>query len=407
MPTYSVEQSGAFIETFELAPTAEGPLAGLRFAVKDLIDVRGRYTGCGNPTWRKTHPVAADSAVCVEQLLASGATCVGKTVTDELAFSLGGENHFYGTPLNAAAPERVPGGSSSGSASAVACGLADFALGTDTGGSVRIPASNCGLIGIRPSHGRVSVAGVMPFAPTFDTVGLLARDADVFTRAAVVLLGVNRWPSAEPGTVHLVREAFALADEAVRQALGPALDALRKLFDGRVRETSLGDLCGLGEAADLATWLETFSVLQWAEIESSLGAWIAEARPEFGPGTAANFEMVRRLDRTRVAAAAHRREEYFDRLRRALGARDFVCFPTAPTIAPLKGEIRDRRGDYYRRTLSLTSIAGVGRLPQVTLPAATVASAPIGLSLLAGPGEDSLLLEAAGELAKEWQGRIG
>jgi amidase len=154
--------SGAFVEMFELPPTAAGPLAGLRFAVKDVIDVARRLTGCGNPTWRKTHPPAAVHAVCVEQLLAAGAQCVGKTVTDELAFSLIGENHFYGTPLNPAAPKRAPGGSSSGSASAVACGLADFALGTDTGGSVRVPASNCGIWGLRPSHGFVSVAGVMP-----------------------------------------------------------------------------------------------------------------------------------------------------------------------------------------------------------------------------------------------------
>ena len=149
----AAEQSGAFVETFELPPTADGPLAGLTFAVKDLIDVAGRPTGCGNPTWRDTHPPASVHAVCVEQLLASGARCVGKTVTDEMAFSLIGENHFYGTPLNPAAPDRVPGGSSSGSASAVACGLADFAFGTDTGGSVRVPASNCGLWGLRPSHG--------------------------------------------------------------------------------------------------------------------------------------------------------------------------------------------------------------------------------------------------------------
>ena len=189
-PTRSItaEQSGAFVETFELAPTADGPLAGLSFAVKDLIDVADRLTGCGNPTWRDTHPPAAVHAVCVEQLLAAGAHAVGKTVTDELAFSLIGENHFYGTPLNAAAPNRVPGGSSSGSASAVACGLADFALGTDTGGSVRVPASNCGIWGLRTSHGFVSVAGVMPFAPTFDTVGILARSAEVLRRAAEVLL---------------------------------------------------------------------------------------------------------------------------------------------------------------------------------------------------------------------------
>ena len=171
MPKISFEQSGAFIERIALPATHSGPLDGLSFAVKDIIDVAGHRTGFGNPTWLETHPPATVSAVCVEQILQAGARCEGKTITDEIAFSLLGENHFYGTPLNAAAPDRVPGGSSSGSASAVSCGLVDFAFGSDTGGSVRVPASNCGIWGLRPSHDRISVAGVLPLAPTFDTVG--------------------------------------------------------------------------------------------------------------------------------------------------------------------------------------------------------------------------------------------
>src|SRR5262245_14511538 len=164
----------AFLERFDVEPTRSGPLDGLRVAVKDLIDVAGHRTGCGNPRWLETHPPAVAHAVAVEVLLAAGARLVGKTITDELAFSIVGENAHYGTPLNPAAPDRVPGGSSSGSASAVACGLVDFALGTDTGGSVRVPASNCGIWGWRPTHGLVSVAGVVPFAPTLDTVGVFA-----------------------------------------------------------------------------------------------------------------------------------------------------------------------------------------------------------------------------------------
>src|SRR5438309_10984066 len=176
--TTTVAESNAFVTTFDLSPTCSGPLHGLRFAVKDTIDVAGFKTGCGNPTWRDSHPAAVVHAVCVEQLLRAGAHCVGNTISAELAFSLSGENHFYGTPLNAHAPDRVPGGSSSGSASAVACGLVDFALGTDTGGSIRVPASNCGILGWRPSHGLISLAGVMPFAATLDTVGVFARSAE-------------------------------------------------------------------------------------------------------------------------------------------------------------------------------------------------------------------------------------
>src|SRR6478735_9420817 len=220
MQTISVEQSGAFIERFTVEPTGHGPLDGLTFAVKDLIDVAGHRTGGGNPTWLATHPPATVHAICVEQLLAAGARCEGKTITDEIAFSLLGENHFYGTPLNPAAPDRVPGGSSNGSASAVACGLIDFALGTDTGGSVRIPASNCGIWGWRPSHGLISVAGVMPFSPTLDTVGVFTRSAELLQRVATVLLATDASTTADvPGSICIVREAFELADPAVGKSL--------------------------------------------------------------------------------------------------------------------------------------------------------------------------------------------
>ena len=261
MQSVSIEQSGAYVEKFLLPPTGDGPLGGLRFAVKDLIDVPGHPTGGGNPTWLATHPPAAVSAVCVEQLLAAGAQCEGKTVTDELALSLVGENYFYGTPLNPAAPDRVPGGSSSGSASAVACGLVDFALGTDTGGSVRVPASNCGIWGWRPTHGSVSVAGVMPLSPTYDTVGLLARSAQVLQRAARVLLASESPPAAAPATIYLVVEAFALADPDVPEALSPAIERLRDVCGASVRETSLGELCGDARAADLSTWFDTYRFL--------------------------------------------------------------------------------------------------------------------------------------------------
>jgi len=171
-----------------LEPTNSGALDGLNFAVKDLFDLAGTVTGCGNPTWAATHFPAVAHAVVVECLLQAGARCVGKTLTDEFAFSLVGENHFYGTPPNPKAPDRVPGGSSCGSASVVAAGLADFALGTDTAGSVRVPAANCGIPGLRPTWGRISVAGVQPLAPSFDTVGFFAGDLEVLARVAGVLL---------------------------------------------------------------------------------------------------------------------------------------------------------------------------------------------------------------------------
>ncbi|HVT27695.1 MAG TPA: amidase [Lacipirellulaceae bacterium] len=401
MPVITVEESGAFVDKFTLPATKDGQLSGLRFAVKDLIDVAGRRTGCGNPTWLATHPPASVSAVCVEQLLAAGAQFEGKTITDEFAFSLLGENFHYGTPLNPAAPNRVPGGSSSGSASAVACGLVDFALGTDTGGSVRVPASNCGIWGWRPSHGLISVAGVMPFAPTLDTVGVFTRDPELLQRVAKVLLAADAAPERPlvAGAIHVVREAFELADSDVRQAVSIPIDHLRELCGDRICETSLGELCGDKRSTDLTSWLTIYRVLQGTEFESCLGGWLADTQPEVGPAMTAGLVFVKRLDRSRVNESIALREYYFQKLNARLAGGELLCVPTAPTIAPLKGSnAYDRNSDYYWRTLSLNAISGVGRLPQVTMPLSQVAGAPVGLSLLAGNRKDMYLLDIASRL---------
>ena len=394
--TISIAQSNAFITTFDVAPAASGPLDNLRFAVKDTIDVAGFKSGCGNPTWRDSHPPAVVHAVCVEQLLLAGAGCVGKTICDELAFSLLGENHFYGTPLNAHAPDRVPGGSSSGSASAVACGLVDFALGTDTGGSTRVPASNCGIWGFRPSHDVISVAGVNPLAPSFDSVGIFAQSADVLARAGGVLLAGPSVSANKPTKVHLIREAFALADSEVQEALSEPLQRLREMLNGAVEETSLQDLIADEAGHSFGPWVDAFCVIQWAEIESCLGAWIADNRPEFGPDIAASFQLMSHLDRRRIAEAVRRREQYFRSLQAFLGPEDLLCIPTTPALAPRKGDTPKRSSTgsgYYARTLSLTSVAGIGRLPQVSLPIAEADGVPVGLSLLARHGQDVFLLE--------------
>lgn len=396
--TITVAQSNAFVSNFDLSPTGSGTLDGLCFAVKDTIDVAGFKTGCGNPTWRDSHPSAVVHAVCVEQLLRAGARCVGKTICDELAFSLLGENYFYGTPLNPHAPDRMPGGSSSGSASAVACGLVDFALGTDTGGSTRVPASNCGIWGFRPSHDFISVAGVNPLAPSFDSVGIFAQSADVLAKVALVLLAVPPVSVNKPRTIHLIREAFTLADAAVHDALSDPLLRLREVFGGAIRQSSLQDLVAGDPGDGFATWVDTFCVIQWAEIKSCLGAWIANAKPEFGPGIAASFQLINELDRQRVAEAMQRREQYFRALNESLGPDDLLCIPTTAALAPRKGDPPSRSSSgsgYYPRLLSLTSVAGIGRLPQVSFPIADADGVPVGLSLLARHGKDSFLLEVA------------
>src|SRR5271170_1472219 len=202
-----------------------GPLSGLTFAAKDLFDVAGHPTGGGNPDWARSNPVPAWHAWAVQRLLDAGATLIGKTITDEVSLGIVGENAFYGTPVNPRAPGRVPGGSSSGSAAAVAAGICDTALGTDTGGSVRVPASFCGLYGIRPTHGRLDVTGMLPQAPTSDTTGWFARDAATFSRVSAALLG-EAIPTALPTRLIVAVDAFGFADADVAAALQPMVNRL-------------------------------------------------------------------------------------------------------------------------------------------------------------------------------------
>lgn len=360
------------------APTASGSLDGLTFAVKDLIDVAGTPTGGGNPDWQKVQSPAARSAPAVEALLAAGASLAGKTITDELAFSLQGVNAHHGTPVNPACPDRIPGGSSSGSAVAVAAKLVDFAIGTDTGGSVRVPASFVGVCGFRPTHDAISLAGVMPFAPSYDTVGWFARDAAMLSRVGGVLL-----PNASPKPVHrfrLVRDALALADPGVAEALRRSCAAFDideiSLFEGQEQQ-----------------WLECYRVLQGAEIWTQLGPWISSAKPRFGDKIAPRFADAASITPADVARYQPIRVLIARRVREALGDGIGLLIPTAPCIALRIDAGADEIGTFYRNALTLTSIAGHAGIPQISLPAGKVAGCPIGLSVLASPGHDRALLD--------------
>jgi amidase len=383
-------QKNAFVETFHLKPYFKGPLDGMRFAVKDLFDVRNHYTRSGNPTWKNTHPVAVVNAVSIEILLASGAECIGKTIMDELAYDLTGENFFYGTPLNPKAPNRVPGGSSSGSASAVACGLVDFALGTDTGGSVRVPASNCGIYGYRPTHGTISMAGVLPLAPSLDTVGVLAPTNVILSNVALVLLSQSKQKN-EVGDIYLLQEAFDLCDADVKKGLENGLKMLKKQFHKKVKEVSIGDIV---PESSLELLLNAYRVVHGSEIWSSLGSWIKAAKPAFGPRVKINFRYAQHVDRTKIKEATLERERCFRAFLKFLNPNDLLCFPTTPALAPIKNTLGADRfeGNYFSRLISLTMISGLGRLPEVSVPIGDVDGVPIGLSLLGAHGQDAFLL---------------
>ena len=390
---------GAFLPgpRLQIAGAAEGPLQGLSFAVKDLIDIAGYPTGFGNPDWAATHSIPEGSAPVVDRLLKAGASVAGKVILDELAYSLEGRNAHYGTPKNAKAPGRIVGGSSSGSAAAVAAGLVDFALGSDTGGSVRVPAALTGTFGIRPSHGRISTAGMRPLAESFDTFGWFAADARVLARVGAVLLGPESagW---HPRRLIVPEDAMAVADPALREAFKPALDHLERSIGAR-ETVVLGRVAG-GEVTDLVRWKDHFRTIQGHEIWRTHGDWIEQTKPRFGPEIAARFAFAKSISPEAAAAARPLREIFAAAVER-LTADAVIALPTAPVIAPRLDDLPETFLDYRDRTLTLTCISGLARVPQVTIPMGQVPGAPIGLSLLARRGADLQLLGLAAELAAQ------
>ena len=372
----------------ELAGAGAGPLKGLSFAAKDIFDVAGTVTGCGNPDWAAGHAPAAAHAAAVDRLLAAGADLSGKTITDELAFSLNGQNPHYGTPTNANAPGRIPGGSSSGSASAVAGGLVDLALGSDTGGSVRIPASYCGLYGLRPTHGRISLAGVMPLAPSLDTVGCFARSAGPLTRAFAALFD-RPGPGGSFRRLLRAEDGFALAEPAAAEVLEPLLRRLEAVFG------AAEDMTVAPEGGGLADWVEHFRALLGGEAWASHREWVEARGPHLGPELAQRFDWARGIPEAEIAAARSAREAIAGDLAERLGDDAVLCLPTAPGIAPRIDAGEEALLDHRYRVHRLTCIAGLARLPQVSLPLASLDGCPLGLSLIGGPGTDEKLLALA------------
>jgi amidase len=399
MNTYSFESSKAFVNTCDIKPYQSGPLDGLRFAVKDNIDLAGFKTSYGSKSWLQAHPPAVCHALCVEQLLGAGAHCLGKTISDEFTYSLDGESYFYGTPINPKAPERIPGGSSSGSASAVACGLVDFAIGTDCAGSTRVPASLCGIWGMRPSTHRISEAGVLPFVPSFSTVGIFSQKLSVLEKVMQVLLRSSPTEPRPIENLYFLEDAFKIAEPEVREALEESILRLKQTKNIRISSITFSDITG--DKIDLIACNEkAFRIFQNAEVWNSIGSWIAAYQPELGPRAREGLEEVQKRDRTQLNETLNLCERLFTKISQFTKAGDLFCFPTVPVIAPIKGELDDfdKAMHFYDRTMAVTSFAGVGQLPEISIPVAKIGNIPVGLSLATGHRQDEFLLAATGQL---------
>ena len=374
---------------FVVEPTASGALSGLRFAAKDVFDVAGHPTGAGNPTWLATHPVPTAHSAVVAQLLAAGATLVGKVLTDELAYSLHGDNAHHGTPTNSAAPECVPGGSSSGSAAAVAAHLVDFALGTDTGGSTRVPASYTGLWGLRTTHGLVSAQGVVPLHPGFDTVTWLAHDSTTFERVGTELLPASHFA---PRRLLVAQDAWALADPVFAEPLQRARDALAALLGTEaVAQRFAGD-------TPLSDWRQVYATVGAHEGWAAHGAWITEHAPHFGAPIAARWKAASLVTDEAARVARDQAQAIRQQVRDLLGADGVAILPSAASLAPRRDADPSAVDAVRLRTMAITCIAGLAGLPQVSLPVRLAGGGVLGVSLLGPAGSDLALIRLAAKL---------
>ena len=368
-----------------------GPLSGLCFGVKDLFDVAGYPTGGGSPTVLAMSGIKTAHAPTVARLLAAGAAFAGKTVTDELAFSMNGNNAHFGAPINGAAPDRISGGSSSGSASAVSNRLCDFALGTDTGGSVRAPASHCGLLGLRPTHGRISLAGALDLAPSFDTCGFFARDIRTFARVADVLLDADPQPLPAVPRLLWPTEVWALLAPEVAEAALAVAAQVQAVLGPATPVTVVRD------GFDAMYW--HFRHLQGREAWTTDGPLIERHAPALGPGVAERFAWSRQVSDAQVAAGQGFRTAYRAQLDALLGDDGVLLMPTMPDVAPLRSAPDSTLDDYRNRAIRMLCIASFTGMPQLSLPLLQRGGAPMGLSLLGPRGSDRGLVALAERLA--------
>lgn len=384
-----MRRSSAFVPHDLRSPIAgarSGALSGLTAAVKDMYDIAGEKTGGGSPEWLATHAPAKTNAAVVDRILNAGAAIIGKTVCDEFFFSLSGANAHYGTPVNTRAVGRVPGGSSAGSAAAVGAGACDLALGSDTGGSMRVPASFCSVYGIRPTHGRTDLSGAMMMAPTFDVAGWFAASPGVFAKTGAVLLD-GEGHKAAISKVLIARDAFHLADE-------PVGNALRDFFKRALRELpNPSDATIAPDGFD--TWRETFRTIQGREIWSIYGAWMETHKPRLGPGIAERMAYAATVTADAANAARETLGNIRAHIRGVIPAGTILCLPTAPCIAPKTDANASDLDRFRARAMALTSIAGLSGLPQISIPAATVEGCPAGISFIGWAGGDESLLDLA------------
>ncbi|MHA1517848.1 MAG: amidase [Alphaproteobacteria bacterium] len=374
-----------------LVGASDGPLKGLTFMVKDLFAIKGRKVSNGNPDFYEHASPASETAPTITRLMEAGASLTGITICDEFFYSVLGTNAHYGQPVNPRAGRYVTGGSSCGSAAAVAASMCDFALGSDTGGSIRVPASFSGLFGLRPTHGRIATMGMTAMAPSYDTVGILARDAELFRAVGQILLGGDR-VDAPIERLILAQDIVSYSEASTDRLLWNTLDAL----EGVIPKPVHADIAG----ETIEDWRKTFATIQGFEIKSTLLPFVQSHNAELGPGIKERFEIASAITYEEANAARGVRAQVAEHLRAIAEAGTAIVLPTTPTLPPER-DIPDGASfaEFRALTLQSTCSAGHAGLPQISVPVGLASGCPVGLSFIGWQGGDEALLDLAVKLS--------
>ena len=364
-----------------------GLLSNLNFVLKDMCDVKNFKTSCGNPDFFKKCDFANDYAPFLKDLLNEGPVLKGITVCDEFFYSLIGENGHYGTPTNLNAPSCVPGGSSSGSAAALTTDLYDFSIGSDTGGSVRIPASFCGLIGMRPTHNRINTKGVYPMAPSFDTVGWFANNPEIFQKVGNVLLNNIERSNVDFKQYVVAEDLLELCDAEVQDNFNNYIN----VNIPNINKTRLS-------TNTKAIIADNFRILQGAEVKENIIPWIEKNKPNISPEIRSRIDMASKITDIEVSRALIFRNHLIDEIKKSLPEGTIAVFPTSPFSAPKSGQDDESLGSFRKRLMELTSVAGMTSRPQITIPRLKDKSGPVGISLLGWKYSDEILLNKLTEI---------
>ncbi|MET4705513.1 AtzH-like domain-containing protein [Frigoribacterium sp. UYMn621] len=367
----------------------EGPLVGETVAVKDLFDVAGFAVGAGVPAYLAEAPRTVAHASAVTALLAAGATVQGIAQTDEFAYSVAGKNSHYGTPPNAAVAGAIPGGSSSGAATAVASGQVSIGLGTDTGGSIRVPASYQGLWGLRTTHDAVARAGLLGLAPSFDTVGWMTRDAATLRAAASASLG-SAGRAEVSGRFAVAPALLALASPELQDAFAATL--------ARLAEAGLTDDLVEVTLPDIDDLHEIFRTVQSAEAWATHGEWITAHPDALGSEIAGRFAFGATIDPETESFARQALELARERIESIVGER-VLLLPSASSVAPSTTADAETIEQVRQSTLRLTCVAGIAGRPALSVPLLTVEGAPVGFGLVGPPNTDVALIALGESLA--------